>query len=142
VSAFNGEQMKSRGILIPQDLQNTTASLTVAGAATQGRNQATYSIRGQGNAGATSGAPPGVPIYFADVPVPTSSPLFYDMANIQVLKGPQGTLFGRTSTGGAVLMNPQKANPGAFDGYVEGRLGNLNYKYLEGMVNVPLIQDK
>ena len=46
--------------------------------------------------------------YLSEVPVPMSGPgLYYDLQSVEVLKGPQGTLFGRNTTGGAVLFEPQ-----------------------------------
>ena len=60
----------------------------------------------------------------------------YDLANVQVLKGPQGTLFGRNSTGGALLFTPQ--TPGdEFGGYAEAKLGDYNLYHFEGAVDLP-----
>ena len=50
-------------------------------------------------------------MYFAEVPMMRphgTNGAFFDIANVQVLKGPQGTLFGRNTTGGAVLVSPQR----------------------------------
>ena len=62
---------------------------------------------------------------------------FFDLQNVQVLKGPQGTLFGRNTTGGAVLLVPQKPT-GRFEGYVEGSIGNYDMKRVQAVVNMPL----
>src|SRR3546814_19551424 len=58
--------------------------------------------------------------YFADVPYPAEGGNVptYDLANIQVLRGPQGTLFGRNTMGGVILMNPQ-APTRQFEGYAK-----------------------
>src|SRR3546814_906483 len=59
------------------------------------------------------------------------------LASVQVLKGPQGTLFGRNTTGGAVLFAP--ATPTAqFEGYVQAGYGNLDNRQIEGVINIPL----
>ena len=63
--------------------------------------------------------------------------LFFDLQNVQVLKGPQGTLFGRNTTGGAVLLVPQRPTD-HFEGYVEGTIGNLDLRRLQGVINVPV----
>src|SRR3546814_4708213 len=80
--------------------------------------------------------------YFNDVPMSKEGgniPTF-DLANIQVLKGPQGTLFGRNTIGGAVLVNSKKPTFNT-EGYVQAGYGNFDYKELEGALNVPLVTD-
>jgi iron complex outermembrane receptor protein len=62
---------------------------------------------------------------------------FFDLQNVQVLKGPQGTLFGRNTTGGAVLLVPQKPTD-KLDGYLEATGGNYDLHRLQGVVNVPI----
>lgn len=83
---------------------------------------------------------PAVVTYFAEtaepnigIDIPT-----YDLSDVQVLKGPQGTLFGKNTIGGAILLTPQAP---AFntDGYVQGSYGNLNYRDFQGAVNLPLL---
>ncbi|MEI9984721.1 MAG: hypothetical protein WDN69_16860 [Aliidongia sp.] len=81
--------------------------------------------------------------YFADVPIPgiASNVPSYDMDNLQVLKGPQGTLFGRNTLGGAVVLTP--ASPTSdYEGYIDFRAGNLGRESVEGALNIPLIEDK
>lgn len=87
-------------------------------------------------------APNAVINYFADVPlnfagsnIPT-----YDIGSIQVLKGPQGTLFGRNAMAGAVVITPQ-APTHEFEGYIKGGVGNYEYNDVEGAVNIPLIDN-
>lgn len=85
-------------------------------------------------------APPSA--YFNDVPMPglewSLFASFFDVSNIQVLKGPQGTLFGQASNAGAVLNTPRK--PGEeFGGYVKASLGNYNMKSVEGALDIPLV---
>jgi iron complex outermembrane recepter protein len=55
------------------------------------------------------------------------------------LKGPQGTLFGRNTTGGAILLTPQEPTD-SFEGYLEGSLGNYDAKRIQAVVNVPLAE--
>jgi len=86
----------------PDDFNTTVPGLTVA-ATSLDRASVTYTIRGQGQI--LGGPDPAVATYFNDVPtVVTSSGYLFDLENLQVLKGPQGTLFGVNSTGGAVLL--------------------------------------
>src|SRR5690606_29443342 len=62
---------------------------------------------------------------------------FFDLQNVQVLKGPQGTLFGRNTTGGAILLVPTKPTD-RLEGYIEGSLGNYDMHRLQGVLNVPV----
>src|SRR5690606_25476106 len=62
---------------------------------------------------------------------------FMDLQNVQVLKGPQGTLFGRNTDGGAVLLVPQRPT-GRLEGYVEGTVGDYSQRRIQGVLNVPL----
>jgi iron complex outermembrane receptor protein len=63
-----------------------------------------------------------------------------DVGSIQVLRGPQGTLFGRNATGGAVLINSADPTPN-FEGKVRAEYGRFDRRTLEGVVNVPLAND-
>lgn len=88
-------------------------------------------------------SPNAVISYFADIPLyfnGSNLPTF-DLSNIQVLKGPQGTLFGRNAIGGAVIITPQ-APTGEFEGYVRGSYGNYDYKNLEAAINIPIAGDR
>ena len=141
LTAFTQEMIREKGIGTATDLQNFTPSLTVLGDVR--RNQQTYTIRGLGGGGgAGTGSGPGVVGYFAEVPSSASGPgNFFDLASLQVLKGPQGTLFGRNSTGGAVLLEPARPKMNVVEGYVQGTLGNLRRRSGEGALNIPLIDD-
>ena len=143
ITVFNQQQISNRNIVAPEDLALYTPSLSTNGVT--GRENTSYSIRGFTQDPGTS---PSVAVYFADVVAPRSGASipqgdgagpgsFYDLQNVQVLKGPQGTLFGRNTTGGAVLIVPQKPT-GRFEGYVEGLYGSYNWKGLQGAINAPL----
>src|ERR1700740_1930726 len=60
-----------------------------------------------------------------------------DLQNVQVLKGPQGTLFGRNTTGGAVLLVPNKPTD-RLEGWVEGQLGDYDMRRGQAVANAPL----
>lgn len=143
VTAVSEETLKAKLIADPYDLARNTPGLTGMSGSAQ-RNNVNYFIRGQG---ATFQSQPSVISYFADVPQVGNDTsggtnvTYYDLDSIQVLKGPQGTLFGRTTTGGAVLINPKKPS-GEFDGYGEIGIGNLGARNFTGAVNIPLIGDK
>ncbi|MEZ5742607.1 MAG: TonB-dependent receptor [Sphingomonadaceae bacterium] len=138
ITAFDSDDLVDRVIKSDSDLQLVAPGLTIR--QTQGQNSLTYSIRGQ-TADTFSGSPSAVIAYLNEVPLTIAgASSFYDLANIQVLKGPQGTLFGRNATGGAVLYNTAKPT-NEFEGRIAGRLGNLDLQEVEGMLNVPLVED-
>jgi iron complex outermembrane receptor protein len=143
ITVFSAADVAKRNIVEPQDLVLYTPSLAAPGVF--GRDNTAYAIRGFTQANRTTAS---VAVYFADVVAPRSGPTtpagdgagpgqFFDLQNVQVLKGPQGTLFGRNTTGGAVLLVPQKPTS-RFEGYVEGLYGNYDWKGVQAAINVPL----
>jgi iron complex outermembrane receptor protein len=134
ITALSGEQLEERGVTAAEDLRRVTPGLHVQGL---NRNEVNFNVRGQGPGPSQVGvrSAPGVVSYFAEVPVSIAPGTFYDLANIQILKGPQGTLFGRNTTGGAVLIEPHKATD-SNGGYAQVSLGNYDMRQFQGMVNV------
>lgn len=135
VTAFGAEQIRERGIATEADLQASVPGLMVR--VTNSSNQLNYSIRGQ-TVDSFSNSQPAVLAYVNEVQaggVSTSS--FFDLESIQVLKGPQGTLFGRNATGGAVLYQT-KAPTDKLGGYIRGTGGNFSNVQIEGALNIPL----
>ena len=146
ITAIDNGELRRQNVTTSQDLQGKVPSLVV-GSMGQTRKSEIFFIRGQG---ATLGAGPGVVSYFAEVPLPQDSVLsaqgggsgmYYDLQSIQVLKGPQGTLFGRNTTGGAVLIEPQRPKD-TFGGYIQGTIGNYDDREVEAMLNLPIVEDK
>jgi iron complex outermembrane receptor protein len=84
---------------------------------------------------------PGVGVYFAEAP--TAPPLggvpLYDMDSAQVLNGPQGTLFGRSSVAGDVLLTPSRPNLEATGGFVDLNAGSLGFNHDTAVVNLPIV---
>jgi iron complex outermembrane receptor protein len=139
VTELSGTALHEADVNNALDLQNLSPGLTVVGNLGSSDN-AVFSIRGQNQP--FGGADPGVQTYFADVPFNASSTgLYYDLDNVQVLEGPQGTLFGRSTTGGAILFDPKRPTD-EYEAELDLQGGDFQYGSLEGMVNVPLIGDK
>jgi iron complex outermembrane receptor protein len=141
ITAFSGTELKKLGVTNTNDLQRVVPDLTIGG---QQRSNSQYYMRGQTpgviNQGVHNNS--SVTVYFLEVPTVTSGPgTFYDMASVEVLKGPQGTLFGRNTTGGAILFTPIKPRDD-YDGYLQIRGGNYNDHEIEGAANFPLVPDK
>jgi iron complex outermembrane receptor protein len=135
ITAISSDQLSKRSIFNDTDLQSAVPGLVIhqSGSA----NQFNYSIRGQ-SVDTYTNSPPAVVVYTNEVPIKTNgASSLYDLENIQVLKGPQGTLFGRNTTGGAILY--KTAQPGeTIEGYIKGRYGNHESKYLEGAISFPI----
>jgi iron complex outermembrane recepter protein len=140
VQAFSAESLRKENIGTSQDLQRLVPGVVFSGGGSN--SNTTLYIRGQGReiVGPVS---PSVLAYENEVPLPAWGAIIptYDMSNVQVLKGPQGTLFGRNTTGGAILTYSQ-APKYEFGGYLQGLIGNYNWKEVEGAINIPLIQDR
>jgi iron complex outermembrane recepter protein len=138
VTAISGAAIRTDRIKSALDLQNFVPSLSVA-ANLGSRDDNVFTIRGQSQP--FGGADPGVQTYFAEVPFNGGGPgSEFDMENIQVLNGPQGTLFGRNTTGGAVLFEPRRPDLDSFGGYIDGSLGNYAMKEIQGAINFPVGQ--
>jgi iron complex outermembrane receptor protein len=144
ITVFNQQQLTNANIVNAEDLSRITPSLSVND--NFGSDSSSYAIRGfiQEN-----GTAPSVGVYFADVVAPRGASngtpsgdgagpgSYFDLQNVQVLKGPQGTLFGRNTTGGAVLLVPQKPTSD-LGGYVEASYGNYDMRRVQSVVNLPV----
>jgi iron complex outermembrane receptor protein len=140
VVAFSGEALEERSITRLGDLTRITPGLRFA---PQGGGAALNVVLRGLQRTASGNAPNAVISYFADVPLYFSGSNItpFDMGSVQVLKGPQGTLFGRNAIGGAIILTPEAPNY-EFGGYVRGTYGNYDTKIGEGAINLPIVQDK
>ncbi len=139
ITAMSSEYLADQGVTSVEILNDKVPGLNVS-QGTTGPNLPLVSLRGQRPSEVLLTMDPAVPMYFADVvltPVHGSNLAMYDLADVQVLKGPQGTLFGRNSTGGVVLLTP-KAPEQEFGGFIKGTLGNYDLYKVEGGVSLPV----
>ncbi len=143
MTVFNQEMLNERNVSSGTDLVAYTPSLNVN--TRFGSDQASFAIRGFTQELRTTAS---VAVYFADVVAPRGGGSitagdgagpgsFFDLQNVQVLKGPQGTLFGRNTTGGAIQLVPQEPT-NKLEGYLEESAGNYNMRRTQGVINVPL----
>lgn len=138
VSAFTGEQLDSVGISDSTEIIQITPGLQNPQAGSGAASS--YSIRGvtQTDFGFSQEAP--VALYVDDVyQANQTGSVFqiFDIQRVEVLRGPQGTLFGRNATGGLVhfLTNRPTSNT---EGYLEANYGSYNRVKVEGAVNLPV----
>ena len=142
ITAVSADAIRRLDIRSAIDLQRYVPSLSVIGSL--GRNEEALTIRGLRQTGEFlgAGAGPAVVSYFAEAPTRSGGPgLYLDLENVQVLKGPQGTLFGRNTTGGAILYEPVRPS-NEFGGYARITAGNYGRLDAEAAVNVPVMSDK
>lgn len=112
----------------------------------QPNGEANYSIgiRGVANNDFTSNVESPVAIYVDETYISQMSGagfLLFDIERVEILRGPQGTLFGRNATGGLVHYLSVKPNAEAFSGYGNFSYGNFDRFKAQGAVNMPLVQD-
>ncbi|AXQ28556.1 TonB-dependent receptor [Solimonas sp. K1W22B-7] len=146
ITVFDGKQLANANITNSADLAAYTPSLSTNNRF--GADNATFSIRGFTQELRTTAS---VATYMAEVVAPRGQSsqtsgdgagpgAMFDLANVQVLKGPQGTLFGRNTTGGAVLLVPNRPKD-EFEGYVELSGGEWGMLRQQGVLNVPVSED-
>jgi iron complex outermembrane receptor protein len=144
VTAFTAEQMRMQGITETSDLMGTIPNVQVTSA--YGRTQPNFSVRGISVANefsAATASPVGVYVdeVYQSFRASHGQQLF-DLASVEVLRGPQGTLYGRNTTGGAVNMFTVRPSlEGETNGYLTGRVGNLGMREVSGALDLTLIPD-
>lgn len=137
VSAFSGTMLEDRQIINTSDLQMNTPNVSFTATNFGGSN---LSIRGIGNLVISSSADPGVSIHLNEIAVGTNlnSAEFYDMQRVEVLRGPQGTLFGRNATGGVVNYVTERPKMETTEGFVDVEAGAYDHVRVKGAFNLPL----
>lgn len=139
VSAFSESDMKARRIMDARDLQNVVPNLNYVGANVAAG--AGFQIRGVGNSVGGSTGDVGVGVHRNNAPQVASriaSAEAFDMERIEVLRGPQGTLYGRNSTGGVINYITAKPVFEEFSSSVTAEIGNYNNRKIRGMTNIPI----
>jgi iron complex outermembrane recepter protein len=139
VDVVSGDQLVAAGVSDPQNLQKLVPALvTHAGGAGSGTN---FYIRGVGTSGSNAYAENPIAFHYDGFYIsrPTAvAGYFYDLSRIEVLKGPQGTLWGRNATGGAINVIPNRPELDGFSANALFGLSNYNGRQIAGMVNLPI----
>jgi iron complex outermembrane receptor protein len=137
VSAVQGDTLTQAGVTEATGLTRLVPSLQVASAASFTQ----IYLRGVGTFGANAFAEQGVAfnldgVYLSRPAAPAG--LFYDLDRIEVLKGPQGTLYGRNATGGAVNVITARPRIGRNEGFITAEYGNFDTIRASGAINLAL----
>ena len=138
VSAFTDEVLGDRQIEYASDLQLQVPGLSYSSNTFSGGG---FSIRGITNFLTAASGDAGVEVHLNGAPLGTTSTNemgYLDMSRVEVLRGPQGTLFGRNSTGGVVNMITNVPDLDAFAGSANIQYGADNEKMVKLMLNVPI----
>jgi iron complex outermembrane receptor protein len=137
--ALTEEALQSKGIEDVMDLSDFTPNLSIKGGRTGGNNAPVFSIRGIGGGGGATGER-GVAMYIDGIYVPRTSGSVlkvFDIDRAEILRGPQGTLFGRNSEGGAIRLFTKQPTQD-FEAYIKATYGNFDQKNITGSVNFPV----
>lgn len=138
ITAVGSEQLIRAGVTDTTQLTQVAPSLQI-GAIAGSAN--TFYLRGVGNFTTNSQSDAAVSFNVDGVPFARSQAahgVFYDLERVEVLKGPQGILYGRNSTGGAINVITAKPKIGQFSGFVQGEYGNFDAYNVTAAVNVPV----
>jgi len=143
VSVFTTETMESLGIKNMRDFEGLVPGLNLGGGGNGVKGDGNAYIRGVGQRETQVTTDAGVGIYLDEVYIGRASGALLDaveIESIQVLRGPQGTLFGKNTTGGAILYTSIKPSA-EFGGTAKGTYGNLDRKDASVAVDIPLIEN-
>ncbi len=134
IEVFSGDQLAERGITRPDDLTKLATGVQVGG----GTTTQIY-VRGVGDFGVIATANPAVVTSLNGVAIARPQAIsgnFFDLERVEILKGPQGTLYGRNASGGALNLIAAKPRLGETSGYLNGTLGNYSTVTGEGALNL------
>ncbi|MFA5494265.1 MAG: TonB-dependent receptor [Porticoccaceae bacterium] len=143
VSAMTGEGMRVAQIRDVKDVQRSVPNLSISTKSPASGAMTFIAIRGQSGLAGTLTADPAIGVYMDGVYVARHGASLADLVDVQrveVLRGPQGTLFGRNTTGGALNIT-SNAPTDVLEGSVEVQLGNYEQREVTGIINVPLTEN-
>jgi iron complex outermembrane receptor protein len=144
VTAASGTQLLRQGIRSLEQIDRVVPSLHVDTRDSSSAGTA-FQLRGQEQTDFTLNVSNAVGVYEDQGndphPVGLQGALF-DISRIEVLKGPQGTLYGRNTTGGAINIITRSADSRGYHGDVYGEIGNLDNIRAGGAINIPIVSDK
>ena len=139
VGTFTSRDIVNTGALTLQQIDDFIPGFEADG---ETFTQQSYNVRGISSPNISTGGDPSVATFYDGVYLPRAATTvaFADMERVEVLMGPQGTLFGRNAAVGVISMVP-RAPTDVFEGFVNLRAGNYDLLRVEGMANVPLGND-
>lgn len=140
ITAMLGDELERRGITEFAQLSYNNPNVKILPGATGAGISTTVAIRGNVQNDSTFQIDPAVGTYIDGFIVARTFGVtgsMIDMESVQTLKGPQGTLFGRNTTGGAVLIATRNPDTSGLSGFVTGEVGEIGTQALTGAINIP-----
>lgn len=139
MSAFDSDFLSNFNIRNQEDLQNYIPATTI--------QPYDAAIRGVGRTARTLGGDPGVATYFngvysEDFGIASTEGGLHDLERVEVLRGPQGTLYGRNAVGGAINFVSKRPDMNEYEAEVKGTVGNFGTQELYFMLSGPVIEDE
>ncbi len=137
VTALTGDMLEDRQVVTPSDLQINAPNVSFTATNFGGSS---FSIRGIGNLVIGRTGESGVSAHLNEIAVPANlnAVEFFDMERVEVLRGPQGTLFGRNATGGAINFVTRMPEQGSLAGFLDLEAGDYGHRRWKGATNLPL----
>ncbi len=138
LEVFTADALAADQLRSVRDLENATANLTIN---TTGFTVQSVNIRGIGNSVVNPNIAPGVAVFQDGLLMAETVVLqqgFLDVATIEVLRGPQGTFVGQSSTGGAIRINAVRPDFEGISGFFDGSLGSKSDQKFSGAITLPL----
>ncbi len=143
ITALNAEDLKQFGVRNFADLEGVVPGLNLGGGGNGLKKDSSPFIRGVGQRETKVTLDPAVGTYIDGIYIGRAAGAMLDVsdvAGIQVLRGPQGTLFGRNATGGAISVTLNKPNNN-WEANVTANIGNYGRRDISGMINLPFVED-
>ena len=143
ITAFSGETFEKAGLTEFSDVASITPNFNIQPNGATGPSYLNITLRGQTAGFITLNADQAVGIYVNGAPITRGSGLnnLFDVERVEVLKGPQGTLYGKNTTGGTVSIVTKAPEFNELGGYAKFTLGNFDRTDAEMVANVPLVDD-
>jgi iron complex outermembrane recepter protein len=144
VTVFSGEQLQAQGAARLEDLANFTPGLLLIGSPAN-TNSPIFAIRGQAQTDVLATLEPSVGVYLDGLYIARTPGLngdLLDISSVQTLKGPQGTLFGKNTSAGAILFETNKPRLNETSLALSATYGRFNQIDGSAIFNIPLVTDK
>jgi len=144
ITAQSGSELHAKSIFQLNDMERDVPSLQIESPAGTD-STSLIALRGQVSSDVLLGVSQPTGLYEDGVNIPhpvAAQNAFFDLTQVEVLKGPQGTLYGRNTTGGAITVTTKGADYNGFHGFAEGEVGNFRDYKASFAINLPLVADK
>jgi len=137
VTALTGEMLEDKGIITPSDLQMSAPNVSFT---SKNFGGSSMSIRGIGDLVVSGTGESGVSTHLDEIAVTSNLNVieYFDVQRLEILRGPQGTLYGRNATGGAINVVTNKPTFDEVEGFLDIEGGDYDNQRIKGALNIPI----